>query len=71
MTATIDTYIGIEATADRSYPFTFAALDRDMAVRAFGRGGIKDVFVFLAGQENALTGINSPMRTNKGMITRE
>jgi len=71
MSAAIDTFIGIEATADRSYPFTFAALDHELAVRAFGRGNIKDVFVFLAGQENALAGINSPMRTSKGILSRE
>ncbi len=71
MNAAIDTFIGIEATADRSYPFTFAALDHELTVRAFGRGGIKDVFFFLAGQENALAGINSPMRTSKGMVSRE
>jgi len=71
MNAAIDTFIGIEATADRSHPFTFAALDHELAIRAFGRGGIKDVFVFLAGQHTALVGINSPMHTSKGMLSRE
>jgi len=67
----IDTFIGIEASADRTHPFTFAVLDQDLAVRAFGRGGIKDTFVFLAGQSNALAAVNSPMQTNKGLLTRE
>lgn len=67
----IDTFIGIEASADRAHPFTFAVLDQELAVRAFGRGGIKDTFVFLAGQSNALAAVNSPMQTNKGLLSRE
>lgn len=71
MKAAIDTFIGIEATADRSRPFTFAVLDQELTVRAFGRGGIKDTYVFLAGQTNALAAVNSPMQTNKGLLSRE
>ena len=64
-------YVGVEANRDRLYPFTFAALDNELSIRAFGRGDLKDAFVFLAGQESALAAINSPMTTNKGLMKRE
>lgn len=64
-------YVGVEANRDRLYPFTYAAIDNELIIRAFGRGNLKDAFAFLAGQESALAAINSPMTTNKGVIKRE
>ena len=71
MNAEFSAFIGVEANRERSYPFTYAALDRDLTIRAFGRGSIKDAFAFLAGQESALAAINSPMSTSKGLLKRE
>src|SRR4030066_793658 len=71
MTAEFSAFIGVEANRERSHPFTYAALDRDLTIRAFGRGSIKDAFAFLAGQESALAAINSPMNTSKGILKRE
>ena len=68
MTAEFSAFIGVEANRERSYPFTYAALDRDLTIRAFGRGSIKDAFAFLAGQDSALAAINSPMNTSKGIL---
>ncbi len=62
---------GWKPSATGAYPFTFAALDNELTIRAFGRGDLKDAFVFLAGQESALAAINSPMTTNKGLMKRE
>jgi len=58
-------------SADRHFPFTYAAIDQDLNIRALGRGDIQDAFAFLAGQSNALAGVNSPLTTNKGLIRRE
>lgn len=66
-----DTFIGVEASADRTHPFTFSALDQDLAIHAIGSGDIQDAFAFLAGQKSALAAINSPATTNKGLIKRE
>jgi len=66
-----DTFIGVEASPNRTHPFTFASLDADLAIRAIGSGGIKEAFAFLAGQKSALAAINSPATTNKGVIKRE
>jgi len=64
-------FIGVEVSPHKSYPFTFAALDDQLQVRALDRGGIDDVYAFLAGQENALAAINSPIKTNKELVKRE
>ena len=64
-------FIGVEVGPNKSHPFTFAALDGRLRVRALGNGRINDVYAFLAGQENALAGINSPTNTNIGLIKRE
>ncbi|MBM3138031.1 MAG: DUF429 domain-containing protein [Chloroflexi bacterium] len=66
-----DSYVGVEANRDRLYPFTYAAIDKERVIRAFGRGSLKDAFAFLAGQESALAAINSPMTTNNGLMKRE
>jgi hypothetical protein len=71
MTLEFSAFIGVEANRERSYPFTYASIDRDLTIRAFGRGSIKDAFAFLAGQESALAAINSPMHTSKGILKRE
>jgi len=68
---TFSRFIGVEVSADRHFPFTYAAIDNELNIRALGRGGIKDAFAFLAGQSNALAGINSPLSTNKGLLKRE
>ena len=64
-------FIGVEVGPHKSHPFTFAAIDGQLRVRALGSGRINDVYAFLAGQENALAGINSPTNTNIGLIKRE
>ena len=71
MSIEFKTFIGVEASPDRTHPFTYASLDGELTIRAIGRGGIKDVFSFLAGQESALAAINSPSTTNKGLMKRE
>jgi hypothetical protein len=71
MTTEFSAFIGVEANRERAYPFTYAAIDRDLTIRAIGRGNIKDAFAFLAGQESALAAINSPMTTSKGLLKRE
>lgn len=71
MEITFSTFIGVEVSADKNFPFTYAAIDGELNIRALGRGGIKDAFAFLAGQSNALAGVNSPLSTNKGLIKRE
>ncbi len=71
MTSEFNTFIGVEANRERAYPFTYAAIDRDLTIRALGRGNIKDAFAFLAGQESALAAINSPISTSKGLLKRE
>jgi hypothetical protein len=65
------TYIGVEVSADRTRPFTYAAIDEDLAIHALGSGNLNDAHAFLAGQSNALVAINSPMSTNKGLVSRE
>lgn len=64
-------YVGVEANRDRLYPFTYAAIDNELVIRALGCGTLKDAFAFLAGQESALAAINSPTTTNKGLMKRE
>jgi len=64
-------FIGVEVSADKNFPFTYAAIDAELNVRALGRGRIQDAFAFLAGQSNALAGVNSPLTTNKGLMKRE
>jgi hypothetical protein len=71
MTTEFSAFIGVEANRERSYPFTYAAIDHELTISAFGRGNIRDVFSFLAGQENALVAINSPKTTSKGILKRE
>ena len=71
MEASFSRFIGVEVSADRNYPFTYAAIDAELNVRALGKGEIRDAFAFLAGQTNALAGINSPFTTNKGLLKRE
>ena len=63
-----DTFIGVEANRNRAYPFTFAAIDRDLAIRTIGQGTIKDAYAFLAGQKNALAAINFPTTLSKGLL---
>jgi hypothetical protein len=71
MSVNFSTFIGVEACADRMQPFTYVVIDRDLVIRAIGSGGLKDAFAFLAGQENAIAAINSPMTTNRGLLKRE
>jgi len=71
MSIQFNTFIGVEVSPDRTYPFTYAAIDEELVVRALGHGKIKDAFFFLGGQSNALAAINSPMTTNKGLLKRE
>ena len=65
------TFIGVEVSADRTRPFTYAAIDEDLAIHALGHGKLQDAYAFLAGQSNALAAINSPRSTNKGLVKRE
>ena len=71
MSIQFTTFIGVELSPNRVHPFTFAALDEEMVIHALGHGKINDVYAFLAGQSNALAAINSPMKTNKGLLKRE
>jgi len=58
MSIQFTTFIGVEVSPDRVHPFTFAALDEEMVIRALGHGKINDAYAFLAGQSNALAAIN-------------
>lgn len=71
MSIQFTTFVGVEVSPDRVHPFTYAALDDELVIRALGDGKINDAFAFLAGQSNALAAINSPMKTNKGLLKRE
>ncbi len=71
MSIQFTTFIGVEVSPDRVRPFTFAAIDEEMVIRSLGHGKISDAYAFLAGQSNALAAINSPMKTNKGLLKRE
>lgn len=71
MPAQFSTFIGVEVCASRTHPFTYAVIDSDLIIRSIGSGSIKDAFAFLAGQENALAAINSPMTTSQGILKRE
>ena len=71
MAITFSRFIGVEVRADKDFPFTYAAIDAELTVRALGKGGVQDAFAFLAGQKNALAAINSPLTTNRGLIQRE
>ena len=71
MSVQFTTFVGVEVTPDRVHPFTYVALDDEMVIRALGDGKINDAYAFLAGQSNALAAINSPMKTNKGLLKRE
>ena len=64
-------FIGVEVSADRTRPFTYAAIDADLAIHALGSGNLNDAYAFLAGQSKALAGVNSPMGTSKGLVSRE
>jgi len=71
MSIQFTTFIGVEVSPDRVYPFTFVAIDEEMVIRSLGHGKINDVYAFLAWQSNASAAINSPMKTNKGLLKRE
>ncbi len=71
MSIQFTTFIGVDVSPDRAYPFTFAGLDEEMVIRALSHGKINDAYAFLAGQSNALAAINSPMKTNKDLLKRE
>ncbi len=71
MTFAFESFIGIEVSADKDNPFTFALLDDELTIRSIGRGGLSDAFSFLAGQDSALAAMNAPSTTNKGIIKRE
>ena len=71
MSVQFASFIGVEVSPHKGHPFTFAAIDEELEIRALGHGNIKDTYAFLAGQSNALAAINSPMTTNKGLLKRE
>ncbi len=71
MEITFSRFIGVEVSADKDCPFTYASIDKNLNIRALGKGRIQDAFAFLAGQNNALAAVNSPLTTNKGLIKRE
>jgi hypothetical protein len=71
MPVEFSTFIGVEASASRTHPFTFAVIDQDLIIRSIGSGSLQDAFSFLAGQDNALAAINSPMTTSQGILKRE
>jgi hypothetical protein len=71
MSVKFSTFIGVEVCPDRAHPFTFTVIDRDLVIRSLGSGSLKDAFAFLAGQENVIAAINSPMTTSQGLLKRE
>jgi len=46
MSIQFNTYIGVEVSPDRTYPFTYAAIDEELVIRALGHGKIKDAYFF-------------------------
>jgi len=71
MPVSFQSYIGVEVSPDKDYPFTFALMDDELTIRSIGRGDLSDAFSFLAGQDSALAAVNTPSATNKGIIKRE
>jgi hypothetical protein len=56
------TFIGIDLRAVRR-SYTYAALDENQKLIAFGQGRLDDIFAFISGCQSAICAINSPLTT--------
>lgn len=56
------TFIGIDLRAVRR-SYTYAALDGNQTLIAFGQGRLDDIFSFISGRQTAICAINSPLTT--------
>lgn len=63
-------FIGIDPTAGER-PFTYAAINHELALLALGEGNIDDILAFCAGQRQALVAVCAPRRPNQGIMKQE
>lgn len=62
MSTTDQLFIGIELASGRK-PFTWAVLDRTLAVSTIGQGDQQDLLLFLSGAGSAAVAVNAPSGT--------
>jgi len=63
-------FIGVDPSSGEN-ALTYAALDRELNLIAVARGDLGEVAAFAAGQKRAYVGVNSPRRTNQGLMTKD
>lgn len=61
------TCVGVHLSASPK-PFTFAALDEEQRILAFGEGEMVDALSYLAGLGRAVVAVSAPARTNSGFL---
>lgn len=64
------TFIGIDPTAGER-PFSYAALDHELAMLALGEGSLDEILAFAAGQQEAYVAICAPRQPNLRVLERE
>jgi hypothetical protein len=62
-------FLGVDPTAAHK-AFTYAALDRDLAVVALAEGELDEVLDFLSSKASAIVAINSPSHLNAGLVRK-
>jgi hypothetical protein len=60
-------FVGVDPSSGEN-ALTYAALDRELNLIAVSRGDLGEVAAFAGGQERAFVGVNSPRRTNQGLM---
>ena len=63
-------YIGIDS-APKQPPFTLAVLDAERKLVALSHGPLAEMLAYAAGQVQAVIAINSPMRPNQGLVSKQ
>lgn len=63
-------YIGIDS-APLQPPFTLAVLDAERKLVALSQGPLAEMLAYAAGQVQAVVAINSPLRPNQGLVSRQ
>lgn len=67
MTLQSITYAGIDLSTGQR-PFTFAALDEEQRILAFGEGEMVDALSYLSGLGRTIVAINGPLGLNAGLM---
>ena len=62
-------FVGVDTTAAHK-AFTYAALDRDLAVATLGEAEPDELLDFLGGQKAAVVAINAPSHLNTGYVRK-